>query len=92
MQQIDERIKALEAKLKQAKATKRQQDARIKSAETKKARADDTRRKILLGALMLEMMRDKPEFSEEIHAKLKTYLTRTDDLALFASPEGKSCS
>jgi hypothetical protein len=50
---IDDRIADLEKRLKQAKALKQQQVTRERAAEKKRQRSDDTRRKILVGAVIL---------------------------------------
>ena len=50
---IDDRIADLERRLKQAKALKQQQVARERAAEKKRQRSDETRRKILVGAVIL---------------------------------------
>ena len=53
MATIEERIAALEAKLKKEKAKKQQIEARKRVAESKAKRSQDTRRKILVGAAIL---------------------------------------
>ena len=73
-------------KLRQLKAQQEQLEARKLSGLLKGQRADDTRRKILAGALLLEMMKDSPETAEKIRARLDKYLTRADDRALFDLP------
>jgi hypothetical protein len=87
MATIDERIAAIEAKLKQAKAQKQQIEARKRAAESKAKRSQDTRRKILVGAVILA----KVERGEWPQAKLlslmETTLTRKDDRALFGLPD-----
>ena len=55
MTALEDRIKTLEERLKQAKVQKQQRDARTRAAETKKKRAADTRRKVLAGALILDL-------------------------------------
>lgn len=54
----------------------------LKAREKRQARADDTRRKILLGACLLA---DWPDGAppEEWRARLDRYLTRPRDRALF---------
>ena len=51
---IEARIKAQEEKLKQLKAQKQQIEARKRSATAKVTRQQDTRRKVLAGAMVLE--------------------------------------
>ena len=53
MSMLDQRIKNLEEKLAQAKELRRQIDTRQRTTAAKKKRADDTRRKILVGAAIL---------------------------------------
>lgn len=83
---IEERIKAQEEKLKQLKALKQKQEAQKRAAEAKKSRADDTRRKILIGAMMLEQMEKNEATKASVISKLDTFLTRPDDRELFELP------
>lgn len=86
MSKIEEQIAAATARLKQLKALAQKQAARERAAQAKKARSDATRRKILVGAFVLEQME-----RSGICAALLTYedgrfsewLTRPDDRALF---------
>lgn len=80
---IEEKITALETKLKQAKAQRQQIEARKRVAEAKTKRTEDTRRKILAGALVLEMMEGDDATKQRFLDRLGKYLTRTDDRALF---------
>jgi len=50
---LDERISSLETKLKQLKTRQARLDARKKALASKRGRQDDTRRKILAGAIVL---------------------------------------
>lgn len=76
---IDERIAQLEARARTLKARKAQQD-----------RAKDTRRKILLGALILNRLEHSAdtEFSKRltdwIRRELPGFLSREEDKTLFA--------
>jgi large subunit ribosomal protein L7/L12 len=86
MSKIDEQIAAATARLKQLKALAQKQAARDRAAQAKKARSDATRRKIMVGAFVLEQME-----RNGIGAALLTYeagrfsdwLTRPDERALF---------
>ena len=80
---IDDTIKTLEAKLKEAKEKKQKIEARKKAIESKKERANDTRRKILAGSLVLEIMKTDEQARAKFMARLSDYLTRPDDRALF---------
>ena len=80
---IDDKIKALEEKLKQAKAQKAKIEARKKAAEAKVQRSQDTRRKVLAGAMVLDMMERDESDRKRFLERLDKYLTRVDDRALF---------
>ena len=80
---IENKIAELEEKLKQAKLLKAKKDARERAAKTKKERANETRRKILAGSLVLEMMSKDDETRVKFLGRLDKYLTRADDRALF---------
>jgi hypothetical protein len=78
--------RSIEQRLKQIEAQKKALKARL----GKQDRARDTRRKILLGALILhrlETKADAPEFANRLRDWLKRelpgFLTRDDDKALF---------
>lgn len=82
MATIDDKIKALETKLKQEKARKLKMEAVKKAAETKKQRAMDTRKKILVGSFLLNNFSEPREL--KIGEKLfKDFLVRDDDRELF---------
>lgn len=80
---IEDKIKALEEKLKQAKAQKAKIEARKKAAEAKVQRSQDTRRKVLAGAMVLDMMERDESDRKRFLERLDKYLTRVDDRALF---------
>jgi len=86
MPTVDDRIAALEAKLKQAKELKRKADARARTAASKQERRKDTRRKILAGSMLLQLVEDGEWPEEKLRARLDTYLVRDDDRALFELP------
>ena len=89
MATIEERIAALETKLKQEKAKKQQIEARKRAAESKAKRSQDTRRKILVGAAILAILAkvERGEWPQDkLLAMLDASLTRADDRALFDLP------
>lgn len=91
MATIEEKIKALQEKLKQEKAKKQKMEARKKSAETKVVRATDTRKKILLGSYLMSEMEKNHESTAKVMTGLDAYLKRDDDRSLFGlSPLPKS--
>lgn len=83
MASVDDRIEALTAKLKQAKAQKQQQEARKRAAESKKKRADDTRKKVLVGAVILAKAENDADYKARLFQTLGQKLIRDDDRALF---------
>jgi hypothetical protein len=83
MPKIEERISALEERLKQLKARQLRSAARQRTLNSKRERRDDTRRKILVGAIVLARI-EQGRFPEpELRAWLNEALTRQDDRALF---------
>lgn len=90
MSKIEETITALETQLKQVKALKQKIEARKKALASKKTRALETRKKILIGALILEKMDQQEEIRIKILADLDRFLTRNSDRALFDLPKESS--
>ena len=56
---------------------------KIKSKEAVQKRKEDTRRKILLGALLMEMMEKGELDKTKIRNRLQSFLTRDIDRKLF---------
>ena len=86
MASIDERIAALEAKLKQATAREQQIEARRESIGRNRRHSEDTRRKILVGAAILAKVERGEWPQDKLLALLDASLTRADDRALFSLP------
>ena len=87
MKNIDNRIKRLEDQLKQAKQQKRQIEARQKAQEAKRSRQQDTRRKILVGAVILARVERGEWPKENLLRMLDAALSRAEDRALFDLPD-----
>lgn len=86
MATIDQRIAALETKLKEEKAKKQQLEARKRAAQSKADRALDTRRKILVGGFILAQMRQAGIGVEMLTCEGKRFtdsLTRPNDRDAF---------
>lgn len=83
IEKAQQRVKDLEEKLKTAKALKQKAEARIKSVETKQKKKEEDRRKILIGAMMLDQMHKNDATKTSVMAKLDGFLTRADERALF---------
>jgi hypothetical protein len=83
MPKLDERIATLQEQLQQLKAKQQRIAARQKALESKRSRKADTRRKILVGAIVLAKL-DQGEFDKaQLQRWLDDALTRPDDRALF---------
>ncbi len=90
MKTIDEQIAELEEqtrkKVKQLKAKKELIEARKVHALIKGKRSDDTRRKILAGAMVLEVSSRDEEARLRFMERMDKFLVRPDDRALFGLP------
>ena len=80
---IAEQIESLEDRLKKLKARKQKSDARKRSVESRKARRDDTRRKILVGAVVLAKIEQGVFDRGTLMNWLDGALRREDDRELF---------
>lgn len=80
---IEEQIRKQKEKLDQLKARKTAIEARAKASEAKKNRADDTRKKILVGAAVLAQIENNPEGQERTKQMLDKFLTKESDRKLF---------
>ena len=87
MAAIENTIASLEARLKQAKAKKQQIEARKRAMETKEERAKDTRRKILVGSIILAKVQAGEWPKEKLLSMLDVNLVRANDRVLFELPE-----
>lgn len=86
MSSIAERIAMTEARLKELRKQKQAAEAKKRAAENKRERAAETRKKILLGAMLAGWMETNPETKDRVLAHLNTSLTRDDDRKLFELP------
>ncbi|MEN9397049.1 MAG: hypothetical protein RLZ81_1579 [Pseudomonadota bacterium] len=82
----EQRAKQAQQKLQQLKAQRDMIEARKLSKVLKGQRADDTRRKILAGSLVLDMMERDEATRKRFMDRLDQYLKRADDRALFDLP------
>lgn len=80
---LEATIEAQQKKLAQLKARKQKMDALHKARLSGQARRQDTRRKVLAGAMLLELMNKDPELQKQMLGKLSGFLTRPEDRALF---------
>lgn len=83
-------IAALEERLRQLKAREQAAEARRRTLESRRKRKDDTRRKILVGAIVLAKV-EHGEMDRALLARwLKQGLVRDDDRALFGLPDSSA--
>ena len=86
MARIDDQIEDIQKKLDQLKIKKEQIEARKVEALIKAGRAEDTRRKILVGAVILNKVARGEWTEEKLLAMIGPSLTRDDDRLLFKLP------
>ena len=77
------RIAQLEERLRQLKAREQAVEARRRVLESRRARKADTRRKILVGAIVLAKVEQGELPRERLRSWLDAALTRDDDRGLF---------
>jgi hypothetical protein len=77
-------IAALEEKLRQLKEREQAVEARRRTLDSRRARKADTRRKILVGAIVLAKVERGELAQAELQRWLDLALTRPDDRRLFA--------
>lgn len=83
---IDAQIEFAEQRLKELKAQKAKRQARERAKQVKVERVKDTRRKILVGAIVMASV-ERGEFpKEQMLGMLDLGLTRDNDRALFGLP------
>ncbi len=92
MADLETTIKQLEAKLQQARAKQAQITARKRAAEAKKRRQEDTRKKILVGAVVLAEIERGGYIKPTIERLLNDHLSKPADRELFGlapKPKGQ---
>ena len=83
MPKIDERIEALEEKLRQLKVQHQRKEARARSVASRRSRREDLRRKILVGAIVLAKVEDGSLEEKILRQWLDPKLEKPEDRALF---------
>ena len=86
----NERIERLEQRLKRLKALQARVDARRRSLETRRTRQEDTRRKILVGAIVLAKVEQGVMDESLLRGWLDKALVRGDDRDLFSLRDGNA--
>jgi prefoldin subunit 5 len=83
---LDQQIETLQEKLKQLKTRQQAIENRKKAIESKRERKADTRRKILIGAVVMAKIEQKIMDEKLLRRWLDEALTRADDRELFELP------
>jgi hypothetical protein len=83
MTKLVERIETLQERLAQLKVRQVRVEARKRSLQSRRERAADTRRKILVGAIVLARVDQGRILESDLRQWLDDGLTRADDRALF---------
>jgi hypothetical protein len=83
MPKLDQQIETLQEKLKQLKTRQQAIENRKKAIASKRERKADTRRKILVGAVVMAKVDQKVMDEKLLRKWLDEALSRADDRALF---------
>ena len=86
MPKLDDQISTLQLKLQQLKLRQQRLDARKRAGEALRERKAGTRRKILVGGVVLAKVQRGEIDPEQFRGWLDEALTRSDDRALFDLP------
>jgi hypothetical protein len=86
MKTLDEKITRMEERLKQLKHRQVRIEARRRTLSSRRSRRDDTRRKILVGAVVLTKVDQGVLPNTTLQEWLDDILTRVDDRILFSLP------
>jgi hypothetical protein len=86
MPKLDDQISTLQEKLTQLKLRQQRLDARKRAIDTLRERKAATRRKILVGGIVLAKVQQGEIDAEQFRDWLDRALTRTQDRALFDLP------
>ena len=77
------KIQSIEERLKQLRVQERQLQQKLKTVESKKSRRDETRKKIIIGAITLHEMEGDPSLKAVFLEKLDSILKKATDRKLF---------
>jgi hypothetical protein len=83
MSPVDEQIEKMELRLRQLKARHARVEARRRHIVARQSRRDDTRRKILIGAVVMAKVEQGQLEDAQLRRWLDGALSRSDDRALF---------
>jgi len=83
MPKLDDQISTLQERLKQLKLRQQRTEARKRAVETQRERKNETRRKFIVGSVVLERVRLGTIDREQFRGWLDQDLTRPEDRILF---------
>lgn len=83
MPKLDEQITALESRLKALRSRQQRISARQRALEARRSRKADTRRKVLVGTIVLAKVEAGEIETKQFRRWLDQGLTRPEDRALF---------
>jgi hypothetical protein len=86
MAKLDDQISTLQEKLSRLKLRQQHLDARKRAIETLRERKAETRRKILVGGIVLARLEQGEIDNQQFRGWLDQSLRRTEDRALFGLP------
>lgn len=86
MPKLDEQISTLQDRLQQLKLRQQRIEARQQAVKAERERKAETRRKILVGGIVLGRFREGLLDAQQLREWLDQALTRADDRALFELP------
>ena len=87
MPKLDQQISTLQTKLTQLKLRQQRQEQRRQAMDASRERKRATRRKILVGGIVLAKVEQGEMAGDLLRGWLDQALTRADDRALFGLPE-----
>ena len=90
MPKLDQQIATLEDKLKTLKVRQQRIEARQRAIAAQRERKLETRRRILVGGVVLAKVKDGSIAESELKRWLDAALTRADDRALFGLAEPRA--
>lgn len=70
-------------RIQQQKEKLKKEEQRIKKTVAAEERRKETRRKVLVGSMVLEKAKTDPEANQRLYKGLKVWLKREDEIALF---------
>ena len=89
MAKIEHTIQKLKAQLANAEQRKENEEAHRLDRLTRGTSKEDTRRKILAGAAVLEMIKSDEVLNQRFSEMLDGFLKRADERELFGLPAGR---